>query len=548
MDRRTFLRRGLAAAAGAGLLTRSESASAASAQPGAGPYGSIEGRTPDINGFLLPEGFTSRVVAVSGDPVGDTDHWWHLFPSAAATFPDGEGGWYLTSNSDIPNYLTPDEAWGGASSIHFDNDGSIIGAYPVLAWSHSNAGGAPTPWGTWLSCEADFFGAGRIWECDPSGAQLPQAREAMGLRNHGGAAVDPVGETVYLTEDHRFGRLYRYTPEAWPDLSSGTLEAMAVAGDDSVSWREVADPSEAIDPARRQVSDAFTTPAGKGCWYHEGWVFFATQFDNRVHAVELAAGRHELLWDGFGGRRPLTGIDDLTVDRWTGDLYVAETAGDLELVIVSTEGEVAPFCRIADPAHELSAVTGPCFDPAGRRLYLSSQRGPGNRLVRDIIPAIDWGDGPPGRMGGVTYEITGPFRGRPTTAPTTTTTAPVTTITPTKPSLPVTTTAVPTTAVATSTAPPATTRMPATVAPTTTAVSTTAVATSTVPPATTTLARAAGESTSAADDRGSDWVAGVGVAAVAALAVGTLVMRRRSSGAGSGNDRDSSGREPDEAP
>ena len=112
-----------------------------------------------------------------------------------------------------------------------------------------------------------------------------------------------------------------------------------MAGDGSVSWHEVPDPSEAIDPARQQVPDAFTTPAGKGCWYHQGRVFFATQFDDRVHAVDLVAGRHELLWDGFWGREPHTGIDDLTEDRWTGDLYVAETTGDLELVIVSTEGE-----------------------------------------------------------------------------------------------------------------------------------------------------------------------------------------------------------------
>ena len=42
MDRRTFLRIGLAAAAGAGLLTRSEPAGGAPAQPGAGPYGSTE--------------------------------------------------------------------------------------------------------------------------------------------------------------------------------------------------------------------------------------------------------------------------------------------------------------------------------------------------------------------------------------------------------------------------------------------------------------------------------------------------------------------------
>ena len=52
MDRRTFLRRGLAAAAGAGLLIRSEPADGAPAQPWAGPYGSIERSDTPVNAGL----------------------------------------------------------------------------------------------------------------------------------------------------------------------------------------------------------------------------------------------------------------------------------------------------------------------------------------------------------------------------------------------------------------------------------------------------------------------------------------------------------------
>src|SRR3954451_15435843 len=56
--------------------------------------------TPDANGLLLPAGFTSRVVAVSGQVVQGTAYSWAPFPDGASTFPDAEveGGWYLVSN------------------------------------------------------------------------------------------------------------------------------------------------------------------------------------------------------------------------------------------------------------------------------------------------------------------------------------------------------------------------------------------------------------------------------------------------------------------
>jgi len=79
----------------------------------------------------------------------------------------------------------------------------------------------------------------------------------------------------------------------------------------------------------------------------------------------------------------LTGVDNVTVSR-SGDVFVAEDGGDMQVVILSPEGEVAPFLQIFVEGSEL---TGPGFSPDGRRFYFSSQRNPGR-----------------------TYEINGPFR------------------------------------------------------------------------------------------------------------------------------------------
>jgi hypothetical protein len=148
--------------------------------------------------------------------------------------------------------------------------------------------------------------------------------------------------------------------------------------------------------------------------------------------VDLANQRHSVLWDGSGHRQPLVGIGDLTVAPVSGDLFVAEDRGDMELVLIGTEGFVAPFCRMVGDDHRLSAITGPCFDPSGTRLFVSSLRGRGEALVRDVVEDIDWGDGVEGRHVGVTYEVSGPFRSGPridpasgsiTTVPLSTTTA-----------------------------------------------------------------------------------------------------------------------------
>ena len=516
MHRRAVLRNGLAlggtavASAILGVGGPVSAAPASSSSPAPGPYGSLEGRRPDGNGLVLPEGFSSRIVAVGGTGVGATDYTWPLFPDGKGTVATPDGGWILACNHEVFDFQTIGESAGGASAVRFDSGGSILDAYPILEGSHSNSRGATTPWGTWLSCQEAHQGDGRIWECDPTGDSPAVPRNALGVRTHGSVAVDPLGGHCYMTEAHRDGRLYRFRmldeSASGAALADGLLEAMVVDPDGGVSWIPVPDPSGTVAPTRVQAADGFVTPVGGGVWVHDGSLLFTTALDDRVHAVDLANQRHWILWDGSGHRQPLVGIGDLTVAPASGDLFVAEDRGDMELVLVGIEGLVAPFCRMVGDDHRLSAVTGPCFDPSGTRLYISSLRGRGEALVRDVVEAIDWGDGVEGRHVGVTYEVSGPFRSGP---PLDVASVSTTTVQPT--------------------ASPATTVVRDATAMTAGTTAQTAVTTfpPTVPP-TTTLDRASGQVDMPASGTGGAAL-GLGAVAVLALGAGVVALRRRSS-------------------
>ena len=350
-----------------------------------GPYGSIEGSEPDENGLLLPEGFTSRVIARSDEEVEGTGYSWPVFPDGAATFPLAAGGWHLAVNSENPL-----EGEGGASGITFDADGEVVAAQRILEGTTMNCAGGPTPWGAWLSCEE--IEGGLVWECDPSGQTPAEPRPALGAFPHEAAAVDPDGETLYLTEDRPDGRFYRFTPDVYPDLTAGTLEMAQVDSSGGVTWLAVPDPSAADTPTREQVPDSTAFDGGEGVWYDQGSVYFTSKGDDHVRRYDTVGETIEIVYDGSG---ELTGVDNITLEPGTGDLYVAEDGGNMEVVILTPEGDTVPFVRIVDegvPADGLpSEITGPAFSPDGTRLYFASQRGgPSNR--------------------GVSYEVTGPFR------------------------------------------------------------------------------------------------------------------------------------------
>ncbi|MEU0459469.1 alkaline phosphatase PhoX [Streptomyces sp. NPDC006129] len=348
---------------------------------GGGPYGLLG--SPDANGIRLPSGFTSRVIARSGQRVGTTSYTWHNAPDGGACYADGTG-WIYVSNSEI-------NPGGGASAVRFSSTGAITAAYRILSNTRTNCAGGKTPWNTWLSCEE--VDRGYVFETDPWGVQASVRRDAMGRFKHEAAAADPVRQVVYMTEDVTDGCFYRFRPTTWGDLSAGTLEVMVAGSGTSgpVTWARVPDPSGAT-ATRNQVSGAKRFNGGEGCHYANDTCWFTTKGDNRVWQYNAAAQTIELAYDDslVSGTAPLTGVDNVT-GATSGDLFVAEDGGNMEICVITPDDVVAPFLRI--DGQSASEITGPAFSPDGTRLYFSSQRGTTGSS-----------------SGGITYEVKGPFR------------------------------------------------------------------------------------------------------------------------------------------
>lgn len=440
IDRRQFLRRVVAGGAVAGLGPAFwRSALAAPAQAGESPYGEL--LPPDPNGVMLPEGFTSRVVAASLTPVAGTSTVWHPFPDGGACLPTDDGGWLYVSNSENPPPVDVPGASGlvaqlslrfpqmptagGVGVIRFAPDGSIVDAHRSLEGSQSNCAGGVTPWGSWLSCEEwedpQGYAAGRVWECDPTGAADPVPRPSLGLWKHEMATCDPVRQQIYLSEDQSDGLLYRYTPRAgtWGSgdaLEGGTIHAMAVGPAGQVSWIRVSDfddPSAPTGPLRRAVTGATPFDGGEGVLYDDGLVYLTTKGDDRVWVLDVEAQTMTVLYDSSDHASPvLSGVDNLAVSA-AHDLYVAEDGGNLEVCVITPERAVFPVLRLTGPQHgfenptpfpSASEITGLALSPDGTRLYLNSQRGMG-------LPGL------PGPGPGILYEVRGPFRGAATAAP-----------------------------------------------------------------------------------------------------------------------------------
>jgi hypothetical protein len=385
LSRRRFLAGGAGVVGGLGLGLLGGVVAvpvARAAGPGADSFGPL--LSPDANGLELPAGFSSRIVASTANFVGSTSHLWHTDPDGGATFATGDGGWIYVSNSERSTN-------GGVGAIRFEPDGAIADAYSILSGTTNNCSGGPTPWGTWLSCEETT--TGQVYECDPfSAGSEGAARPALGIFRHEAAAVDPVHGHLYLTEDRSDGLLYRFTPDVWPSLDTGVLEAAEILGAGGVlpgevrdlAWHSVPDPSAASVETRDQVPAGSHFNGGEGCWYEAGRVFFCTTLDNRVWKLETATQKISLLYDQATSATPfLSGGDNLTASS-AGDVYVAEDGGNLEIVALTLCGDVKPVVRVSgSPTTE---ITGPALSPDGSRLYFSSQRDPGT-----------------------TYEVTGPF-------------------------------------------------------------------------------------------------------------------------------------------
>jgi uncharacterized protein len=359
-------------------------------------------QAPDENGIRLPAGFTSRVIARSGEVVACSSYVWHGAPDGGACFPTEDGGWIYVSNAEVPTVLQPDSP-GGVGAVRFDAAGNVIDAYRILEGTDLNCAGGPTPWGTWITCEE--VTSGQAWECDPKGEVEPRALPALGWYKHEAIAIDPATLYAYLTEDETDGCLYRFRPDestisgGRTDYSAGTLElaTLTQVGDDQViEWVEVPNPNPDIPggdtSTRLQVEGAAVFNGGEGIWFHEGIAYFATKGDDRVWALEVASDILTVLYDVETHPNPiLSGVDNVTVSP-TGDVIVAEDGGDLQIIAITPEGQTVALMQIE--GQTATEIAGPAFDPSHTRLYFSSQRG------QDSGGAFN---------SGITYCIEGPF-------------------------------------------------------------------------------------------------------------------------------------------
>src|SRR4051812_30727026 len=99
MLRSGFLRRTAAVATALTLDPARLASGLAATCSSTSPYGTLQ--APDGLGIKLPPGFTSRVVAISGQEVGSTGYTWHGAPDGGAAFGLPGGGWVYVSNSEI---------------------------------------------------------------------------------------------------------------------------------------------------------------------------------------------------------------------------------------------------------------------------------------------------------------------------------------------------------------------------------------------------------------------------------------------------------------
>lgn len=391
-----------------------------------------------VDGVMIPAGFQLRAVAryltnpVNGwfDPLGVTGYHWHTAPDGGACFAAPDGGWVYVSNSESTSR-------GGAGALRFDAAGNVIDSYRILDNTRRNCAGGPTPWQTWLSCEE--VDDGIVFECDPFGTpDMAQPKPALGLFKHEAACIDLATRTVFLTEDCRDGRFYRFVADPSDlvldgrgrprlKLETGRLQAMNIVGYEDggyavedaalrvphrVRWADIGAAEPCQGKVRAELANAGGTvpgtlfKGGEGVWLYElppharsvppggdrptrALLFFASKGDNRLFAYDVDNELIESVFDNSAIDPPFDEVDGVVVSP-AGDIVVSEDGGAMRLLVVVPNQAARVLVKVGVGRSEL---TGPAFSPDGSRLYFSSQQGP------------NFGVGIRARGKGVTYEL-----------------------------------------------------------------------------------------------------------------------------------------------
>ena len=430
-------------------------------------FGPLKSGSGDL--LALPEGFSYRVVAVSGETTLTSGE-------KTPERPDGtlvvatRSGYRLVQNHEAspgatdPVPLTRGTVYdsgalgGGCTVIDVDRHGKRLAEWVGISGTYSNCAGGPTPWGTWLTCEETEAKAGTatrtgttlakdhgyVFEVFPDvpGRQSPKPIKAWGRAAHEAVVIEPSRRRVYLTEDASgpTGLFYRWSgPKLGPYIAdrlahdAGTLEALAVIADDGdvltdlayvtsaeigrpwkTRWVDVPDRTASTTSIRKQFKDGEVTHSKKleGAWGDKDGAYFVSSFafaegdlpqDATKHDGQLWYYRYrdqtltlkayfpynpdlhteEPGWEQRLGRSLDLAFDGpdgchvspygsvvLTEDGNTANHVLSWTA---ELGAQAIARNLIVLEQSKDGGNVYSEMTGPCFSPDGKVLFVNVQ-------------------------------------------------------------------------------------------------------------------------------------------------------------------------------
>jgi len=401
----------------------------------------------------LPAGFSYTIVSRMGDEMDDG----LVVPALCdgmAAFPGPGGTVILIRNHEslfaaegpfgttyerlarIPNAKLYDLGFGmtpcpgGTTTLVCDpKTQKVVRQFLSLAGTLRNCAGGATPWGSWLTCEeitlrtGTHYGGtvhvqkdhGYVFDvpatAEPALAE-PVPLKALGRFYHEGAAVDPRTGIVYMTEDLDDGLIYRFLPDVKGDLTSGRLQALALANGvrDTRNWKKNADIKAGETLAVKWI-DMDDVDAPKDDLRTRGHDLGACLFARPEGIIETAgsvfftctsggAAKLGQIWrytpgkdEGTAREKDAPGVLDLFVEpndakRLNGpDNITATSTGELlvcedphgapgRLIVVGRDGALRTFAQ----ARLESEFAGATFSPDGSTLFVNLQH-PGLTLA-----------------------------------------------------------------------------------------------------------------------------------------------------------------------